>query len=53
LAGTWKQYSNNTIIQLSRITVKRGTLRYFKWPYQANVVKIFEMVSSASVRMDQ
>src|SRR5438034_8570661 len=49
-AGTWKQYSRNAIPQLARITFQRPSLRYFKWPYQAKVMKMFEMVSKTMVR---
>src|SRR6267378_6891335 len=51
LAGTWKQYSKKAIPQLMTITFHSATLRYFKCPYQANVIKTFEMVSRRIVRM--
>src|ERR1700693_1471122 len=51
LAGTWKQYSKKAIIQLITITLNSGTSRYFRWPYQAKVMKMLETVSSAIVRM--
>jgi hypothetical protein len=35
--------------QLTKITFGRGVVRYFKWPYQENVMKMFEMVSSTIV----
>src|SRR5271168_3631306 len=37
--------------QLARITFHNASLRYFKWPYQAKVMKIFEIVSSRMVRI--
>src|SRR5271154_2655869 len=49
LAGTWKQYSKNAISQLTKMTLNSGVWRYFRWPYQANVMKMFEMVSSSRV----
>src|SRR5271168_4886616 len=51
LAGTWKQYSKNAMPQLARITFHNASLRYFKWPYQAKVMKILEIVSSRMVRI--
>src|SRR5260370_29757307 len=44
-AGTWKQYSKKAMPQLARITFHNASLRYLRWPYQANVIKMFEMVS--------
>ena len=38
-AGTAKQYSTNAINQLKIMTTIRGLLPYFRWPYQANVIK--------------
>src|SRR6266478_3553916 len=49
-AGTWKQYSKNAMPQLAIITFHKASLRYFKWPYHAKVMKIFEMASSRMVR---
>src|ERR1700681_2848895 len=51
LAGTWKQYSKKAMPQLARITFHSASLRYFRWPYQAKVMKIFEIVSKRMVRM--
>src|SRR5450755_762198 len=51
LAGTWKQYSAKAMIQLMRITLNSGTSRYFRWPYQAKVMKMLEMVRSRIVIM--
>jgi hypothetical protein len=42
-AGTWKQYSKKAMPQLARVTFQRASLRYLKWPYQANVIKTLEM----------
>jgi hypothetical protein len=50
LAGTWKQYSKKAIPQLARITFQRASLRYLRWPYQAKVMKIFEIVRRRIVR---
>src|SRR5579863_6652546 len=36
--------------QLARITFQSASLRYFRWPYQAKVMKIFEIVSNRMVR---
>src|ERR1700732_3152391 len=49
-AGTWKQYSKNAMPQLARMTFHSASLRYLRWPYQAKVMKIFDMVSSKIVR---
>src|ERR1700726_2701564 len=51
LAGTWKQYSKKAMPQLARMTFQSASLRYFRWPYQAKVMKIFEMVSRRIVRI--
>src|ERR1700680_4527993 len=53
LAGTWKQYSKKAMPQLARMTFQSASLRYFRWPYQAKVMKIFEMVSRRIVRIAQ
>src|ERR1700688_3812911 len=53
LAGTWKQYSKKAMPQLARMTFQSASLRYFRWPYQAKVIKIFEMVSRRIVRIVQ
>src|ERR1700740_2433374 len=50
LAGTWKQYSKKAMPQLAMMTFQRASLRYFRWPYHAKVMKIFEMVRSRMVR---
>src|SRR5580704_4843722 len=51
LAGTWKQYSKKAIIQLMTITLNSGADLYFRWPYQANVMKMLEQVRSRIVLM--
>src|ERR1700704_2192468 len=51
LAGTWKQYSKKAMPQLARRTFQIASLRYLRWPYQAKVMKIFEMVSRRIVRI--
>src|SRR5882762_10755212 len=51
LAGTWKQYSKKAMPQLTAMTFQSATFRYFRWPYHANVIKIFEMVRRRIVRM--
>src|SRR3981081_635082 len=51
LAGTWKQYSKKAIPQLTMITFQRASLRNFRWPYHAIVMKILEMVSNSIVRI--
>src|SRR5450432_3514314 len=50
LAGTWKQYSKKAMPQLARITFQSASLRYFRCPYHAKVMKIFETVSRRIVR---
>ncbi len=50
-AGTWKQYSANAMSQLMTITLNSGAWRYFKWPYQAIVMKMLERVNSRIVIM--
>jgi hypothetical protein len=35
------------------MTFQSASLRYFRWPYQAKVMKIFEMVSRRIVRIAQ
>src|SRR5260370_15388400 len=48
-AGTWKQYSRKAISQLTTIAAIRGDRRYFRWPYHAIVMKIFEQIRSRTV----
>lgn len=35
-------YSNSAMPQLTAIAVVSGALLYFRWPYQAKVMKMFE-----------
>lgn len=53
LAGTWKQYSNRAMPQLSSTMAsmpKRSSLDLnAMWPYQASVMKAFDMMSRATV----
>ena len=49
LAGTWKQYSAKAMNQLMTMTLNSGAWRYFKWPYQAKVIKMLERVRSRIV----
>jgi len=42
-------YSKSAIDQLTKITRSRGLLLYFRCPYQARVMKIFEMISKTTV----
>jgi hypothetical protein len=51
LAGTWKQYSKKAISQLIKMASHNGEFLYFKWPYQAMVIKIFEIVNKMMVVM--
>jgi len=48
-AGRWKQYSTKAISQLMTITFPRGEHSYFKRPYHAIVIKIFETESRITV----
>ena len=48
-AGTIKQYSRRAMLQLARIAIHRGEFRYFKWPYQAKVIKTFEIDNKITV----
>src|ERR1700682_3767099 len=50
-AGTWKQYSKKAIPQLARITFQSASVRNFRWPYHAKVMKMLEMVSNRTVRI--
>ena len=49
LAGTCNAYSGKAISQLTRMANGSQALRYFKWPYQATVMKVFEQIKSAIV----
>src|SRR5882762_5336029 len=50
-AGTWKQYSKKAIPQLARTTFQSASLRNFKWPYHAKVMKILDTMSNRIVRI--
>jgi hypothetical protein len=50
-AGTIKQYSSRAMDQLTTMAIQRGELRYFRWPYQAKVINMFEIVNRAIVLM--
>src|SRR3954465_946692 len=45
LAGTCSTYSKNAIPQLVRMTNRIGFSLYFKCPYHAKVMKMFEQMS--------
>src|SRR5258707_5646026 len=49
-AGTWKQYSKKAMPQLAKTTFHSASLRYLRWPYHANVMKMFESMSKRIVR---
>src|SRR5258705_9520564 len=50
LAGTCSRYSKNAIPQLaSTATISGFEPRFFKWPYQANVMKTFDATSNNTV----
>src|ERR1039457_3165879 len=50
LAGTAKEYSSSAIAQETRIAFQSGqSWPYFKCPYQAKVMKIFEAISRKTV----
>ena len=40
---------NSAMDQLRRITTSKGLLLYFRWPYHAMVINIFEMISKPTV----
>ena len=47
LAGTWSRYSNRAIPQLANAATHHFcSLRFFKWAYQANVIKTLDAVSN-------
>src|SRR5512138_1664603 len=45
-AGTAKQYSMKAIPQLARITISSGAVLNLRCPYQANVMKTLDAISS-------
>jgi len=50
LAGTCSRYSNSATPQLTRAAVYQGVLaRFFRWPYQAKVMKTLLAISSRTV----
>jgi hypothetical protein len=52
-AGTWKQYSNSAIPQLTSTTAHSGAALSrgeARWPYHANVMNTFERINSRTVR---
>src|ERR1700675_2923035 len=51
LAGTWKQYSAKAMSHEMTMTLNSGAWRYFRWPYQAKVMKMLERVRSRIVVM--
>jgi hypothetical protein len=51
LAGTWKQYSKKAIDQLTRTTFQSASWRKRRWPYQAKVMKMLEMVRRITVHI--
>ena len=51
LVGTCKTYSKKAMPQLNNITKINGLLlKFFKWPYQANVMKRLEKNKKIMVR---
>ena len=56
-AGTWAQYSKNATPQENRMTRMRGQLEEIfiscslRWPYQANVIKTLDAMSSNIVQI--
>lgn len=51
LAGTWKMYSGGAISRLTRMTRSSGAALNFRWPNHAMVMKMFEQISSRTVRL--
>ena len=50
LAGTCSRYSNSAMPQLTSAAMYQGlSARFFRWPYQAKVMKTFEATSSTIV----
>src|SRR5215475_4769333 len=52
LAGTWKQYSPSAIAQLASTAAMIGADRYFRWPYHATVMNVFETSSKTTVTIE-
>src|SRR5580704_9615953 len=53
LPGTCRQYSKKAMPQLTRMTFQSASWRYFKWPYQAKVMKMLEKVRRTIVHMEK
>src|ERR1700685_1654998 len=52
LAGTARQYSSSAIAHETRIAFQSGhAWPYFRWPYQAKVMKTFEIHRRTTVLM--
>ena len=50
LAGTCSRYSNNAMPQLTSAATYQGDVaRFFRWPYQAKVMKTLLATSSKTV----
>jgi hypothetical protein len=49
IGGYLKTIFEKAMAQLMTMTLNSGTSRYFKCPYQANVMKMLEMVSNTIV----
>jgi hypothetical protein len=45
-AGTASQYSKNAMPQLASTAIHKALARYFRCPYQANVMNTFEAIRS-------
>src|ERR1700716_2832200 len=52
LAGTASQYSNNAMPQLTMMASGSQLSLYFRWPYQANVMKTLEANSIRTGKTD-
>lgn len=49
-AGTWNIYSSRAMPQLKKAAIYQGlSLRFFRWAYQAKVIKIFDIANSRTV----
>ena len=49
-AGTWMRYSKNAMHQLIMAAINHGlSLRSFKWPYHAKVMKMLDAISIRTV----
>ena len=53
LAGTCSRYSNSAMPQLTSAATYHGrSARFWRWAYQANVMKTLEQTSSSAARAD-